>query len=144
MNGQGQRPAGFDAAACPIIARHFYGLRPIVTAFRRKHAADPLSLGPGELARACELRKRGLHLRLIEAWRPHPTHLKTERTKLMTEQELTSLRTIVRYLWRDEQQNFAECQLNDGVLPDDHVFAHLETLSRYLTRAKATDVSPFI
>ena len=70
----------------------------------------------------------------------------------MTEQELTSLRTVIRYLWRDEQKNFEECELNDGGPPDDHVFSHLETLDRYLTRAQADDVpselisgvSPFI
>ena len=34
---------------------------------KRTHARRT---GPGELARARELRKRGLHLRLIDAWRP--------------------------------------------------------------------------
>ncbi len=58
----------------------------------------------------------------------------------MTEQELASLRTVIRYLWRDEQKNFEECELNDGEPPDDHVFSHLETLGRYLTRAQAVDV----
>ena len=58
----------------------------------------------------------------------------------MTEQELESLKTVIRYLWRDEQKNFEGCELNDGGPPDDHVFSHLETLGRYLTRAQATDV----
>ncbi len=62
----------------------------------------------------------------------------------MTEQELTSLRTVIRYLWRDEQKNFEECELNDGGPPDDHVFPHLETLGRYLTHEQAADVSLFI
>ncbi len=70
----------------------------------------------------------------------------------MTEQELISLRTVIRYLWRDERKNFEECGVNDGRPPDDHIFSHLETLGRYLTRAQAADVpseqtsnvSPFI
>ncbi len=40
----------------------------------------------------------------------------------MTEQELASLRTVIRYLWCDEQKNFEECELNDGGPPDDHIF----------------------
>ena len=60
----------------------------------------------------------------------------------MTEQELASLRTVINYLWRDEQINFEECELNDGGPSDDHVFSHLETLNRYLTRAQAADVPP--
>ena len=28
MSGQGQRPADFDATACPIIARHIFGIEP--------------------------------------------------------------------------------------------------------------------
>jgi len=51
----------------------------------------------------------------------------------MTEQELTSLKTVVRHLWRDEQKHFDECELNDGGAPDDHIFRHLETLRRYVT-----------
>ncbi len=62
----------------------------------------------------------------------------------MTEQELTSLKTVVQYLWCDEQKNFEECKLNGDEPSDDHVLSHLETLGRYLTRAQATDVSPFI
>ncbi len=70
----------------------------------------------------------------------------------MTEQELTSLRTVIRYLWRDEQKNFEECELNDGGAPDDHIFRHLETLGRYLNHEptndvpseQTSDVSPFI
>ncbi len=62
----------------------------------------------------------------------------------MTEQELESLKTVIRYLWRDEQKDFEECELNDGEAPDDHVFRHLETLGRYLAHERAADVSPFI
>ena len=28
MSGRGQRPAGFDATACPILARHWFGVEP--------------------------------------------------------------------------------------------------------------------
>ena len=62
----------------------------------------------------------------------------------MTEQELRSLRQVIRYLWRDEQKNFEECELSDDEAPDDHIFPHLETLDRYVTREQAADVSPFI
>ena len=70
----------------------------------------------------------------------------------MTEQELRSLRTVINYLWRDEQKNFEECELNDGKEPDDHIFRHLETLDHYLNREpiddvpseQTSDISPFI
>ena len=62
----------------------------------------------------------------------------------MTEQELASLRTVIRYLWRDEQKNFEECELNDGAPPDDHIFSRLETLRRYVTHEQAAVVPPFI
>jgi hypothetical protein len=102
----------------------------------KKTHARPL--GPGELARALELRKRGLHLRLIEAGGRDPTHPKPQGTD-MTEQELESLKTVIRFLWRDEQKNFEECELNDGGPPDDHIFSHLETLGRYVTDKQADD-----
>ena len=51
----------------------------------------------------------------------------------MNQQELESLQTVIRYLWRDEQMNFDECEINDGGAPDDHIFRHLETLRRYVT-----------
>ena len=116
---------------------------------KRTHARPT---GRGELARARELRKRGLHLRLIEAWRPNPSHVKTDRTKHMTEQELKSLHRVIQYLWRDEQKNFEECGLNDGKAPDDHIFRDVKTLDRYLAREltagvpseQTADVSPFI
>ena len=62
----------------------------------------------------------------------------------MTEQELDSLNTMIQYLWCDEQKHFEECELNDGEAPDDHIFRHLETLTRYLTQKQVADVSPFI
>ena len=107
--------------------------------------------GPGELARARELRKRGLHLRLIEAWRPYPPHIKTEKIRHMTEHELKSLRTVVNFLWRDEQKHFKEMEAA-GDDPGDHIFRHLQTLDHYLNREpidnvpseQTSDVSPFI
>ena len=62
----------------------------------------------------------------------------------MNDQELESLRTVIRYLWRPEQKNFTERERTDGAPPDDHIFSHLETLRRYLTHEQAADVSPFI
>ena len=57
----------------------------------------------------------------------------------MTEQELDSLKTVIRYLWRDEQRHFEECELNDGEAPDDHIFRHLETLRRYVADEQPDD-----
>ncbi len=70
----------------------------------------------------------------------------------MTEKELKSLRTVVEYLWNDEQKNFEECEHNDGTAPGDHIFRHLETLDACLARELTDDVpseptsnvSPFI
>ena len=62
----------------------------------------------------------------------------------MTEQELDSLKTVVDYLWRHEQKDFEEHELNDGGAPDDHIFPHLETLRRCVANQRAADVSPFI
>ena len=70
----------------------------------------------------------------------------------MTEKEFKSLRTVVEYLWNDEQKNFHECEFNDGKAPGDHIFRHLETLDGYMAREltadapteQTSDVSPFI
>ena len=62
----------------------------------------------------------------------------------MTQQELESLKTVIRFLWREEQKDFEECEVNDGEAPDDHIFWHLETLRRYVATERAADVSPFI
>ncbi len=62
----------------------------------------------------------------------------------MNEQELESLNTVIRYLWREEQKDFEKSEVNDGGAPDNHVFRHLETLRRYLANERAADVSPFI
>ena len=62
----GAPPGGSDAPSF----EHCTGKqqRPEHTHPRRRRSSRPI--GPGQLARARELRKRGLHLRLIEAWRP--------------------------------------------------------------------------
>ncbi len=59
----------------------------------------------------------------------------------MTEQELTSLRTVVRYLWRDEQRNLEACELN-GVDTGGHIFRHVETLDGYLLREHGAGAWP--
>ncbi len=131
-HAQGSQPADFDpaddfdATTQPIIAKHYFG-------FHRKRACGRRAPGPGELARARELRKRGLHLRLIEAWRPFLTHPHTKRTRHMAEQELKSLRTVINFLWRDEQRHFEDMEAA-GEDPGDHVFPHLEALNGYLMR----------
>ena len=69
----------------------------------------------------------------------------------MTEKELKSLRTVISYLWRDEQKNFEDMEAV-GDDRDDHIFRHLETLDHYLNRGPiddgpselTSDVSPFI
>ncbi len=131
MNGhqQGQHLADFDPEAHPIIARHWLGLP-------RKWACGRRPLGPGEVARARELRKRGIHLRLVAAVINSPQNTRNQN---MTEQELESLKTVIRYLWRDEQKNFEECELNDGKAPDDHIFRHVDSLNGYLLREHNAD-----
>ena len=62
----------------------------------------------------------------------------------MNEQELESLKTVIRHLWCDEQKDFEASELNDGGAPDNHIFRHLETLRRYPAHERAADVSPFI
>ncbi len=116
-------PAGFDATACPIIARHFFAVGPLV----------PI----GQVLPA-------VFANLTRTMVANTNSPQNHRNKDMNKQKLESLNTVIRYLWRDEQRHFEECELNDGEAPDDHVFRHLETLRRYMTRAKATDVSPFI
>ncbi len=60
----------------------------------------------------------------------------------MNEQELESLRTVIHYLWRDEQRHFEDIETAAGD-PGDHIFRHLETLDRYVTDEQAADVPPF-
>ncbi len=57
----------------------------------------------------------------------------TTRNQIMTEKEFKSLRTVVEYLWNDEQKYFHECEFNDGKAPGDHVFRHLLVLGDCLT-----------
>ena len=56
----------------------------------------------------------------------------------MTEQELKSLRTVINYVWRDEQRHIEETEVA-GDDTDDHIFRHLETLDHYLTRKQTAD-----
>ena len=51
----------------------------------------------------------------------------------MTEKELKSLRTVVNFLWRDEQRHYADMKAG-GDDPGDHVFLHLLVLDGCLTR----------
>ena len=69
--------------------------------------------------------------------------LQSERNRTMTGQELKSLRTVIDFLWRDEQKHFEDMKAA-GDDPGDHIFQHLETLRRYLAHERAADVSPFI
>ncbi len=71
-------------------------------------------------------------LRIVDKLEHQITHLETKRTEKMTEQELKSLRHVIRYLWRDEQKNFEDCKLNGDT--DDHIFSYLKTLNDYLEK----------
>ena len=66
---------------------------------------------------------------------------KFERGHSMTEQELESLNTVVRYLWCDEQRHFEDM---DAVGHDTvgHIFLHVETLDGYLLRQHDAGVQP--
>ena len=116
-------PANFDPAAHPIIGQHFFNVGPQLP------IGQVLPAVLADLARTMAASSNSLQ---------------NQRNKEMNEQELESLNTVIRYLWRDEQKNFEECEVNDGEAPDDHIFRHLETLRRYLTHDQAADVSPFI
>ena len=65
QSGADQASANFTPERFPILARHWFGLRPAGTAYPPKRTAGPRSLAPGELVNARELRNRGLHLRLV-------------------------------------------------------------------------------
>ncbi len=115
---QGRPPADFDAAAHPIIARHFFAVGPLV----------PIGQGlPAVFA----------NLTRTMAGNSNPPQ--NHRNKDMTEQEIDSLNTVVNFLWRDEQKHFEECELNDGGAPNDHLFRHLETLRRYVENEQPDD-----
>ena len=125
MSGPAQDlpPADFNPAAHPIIARHFFAVGPLVP------IGQVLPAVFADLTRTTAANSN-----------PPRNH----RNKDMNQQELESLNTVIRFLWRDEQKHFEECELNDGGAPDDHVFRHLETLRRYVANERAADVSPFI
>ncbi len=112
------RPADFYPAACPILARHFFDVGPL------RPIGQILPAVIADLART-----------MVANTNSPQNH----RNKDMNEQELESLNTVIRYLWRDEQRHFEECELNDGEAPDEHVFRHLETLRRYVTDEQADD-----
>ncbi len=118
---QGQPPADFNPAAHPIISRHFFAVGPLV----------PIGqVLPAVLAN------------LARRMAANTNSPRNQRDKDMTEQELNSLQTVIRFLWRDEQKHFEECELNDGGAPDDHIFRHLETLRRYMADEQPDDSAP--
>ena len=115
---QGSQPADFDPAAYPILARHFFAVGPL----------RPIGqVLPAVLAN------------LARTMAANTNSPQNHRDKDMTEQELDSLKTVIRYLWRGEQRDFAEREVNDGGAPDEHVFRHLETLRRYVTDEQPDD-----
>ncbi len=59
----------------------------------------------------------------------------------MTEKELTSLRTVVRYLWCDEQKHFEDMKAA-GDDTGDHIFPHVEMLDGYLLREHGAGAWP--
>ena len=117
-HAQGSQPANVDLAAYPILATHFFAVGPLV----------PIGqVLPAVLAN------------LTRTMAANSNPLQTQRNKDMNEQDLESLNTVIRYLWREEQRHFEECEINDGGAPDDHIFRHLETLRRYVTDEQAED-----
>ncbi len=105
-------PDDFDSAAYPILARHFFSVGPL------RPIGQVLPAVFTDLARTMVANTNSLQSR---------------RIKHMTEQEHESLKTVIRYLWCDEQKHFDNCEINDGGAPDNHIFRHLETLRRYTT-----------
>ena len=65
-DGRSARPPAGSDASIDIVLANSNG--PQHTRPARRRSTHPP--GPGELARARELRRRGLHLKLIETWRP--------------------------------------------------------------------------
>ena len=61
------RPGGIGRGPLELIAADHSDF-PEHSPPARRRSRRPI--GPGELAVARELRRRGLHLKLIEAWRP--------------------------------------------------------------------------
>ena len=54
----------------------------------------------------------------------------------MTEQQLDSLKTVVRFFWRDEQRHFEDMKANGDALAG-HIFLHLSCLDHYLNHEPA-------
>ena len=65
---KGKPPARDRRLSKRVLAEGFDALR-VTPKTSRKQAYQRRPLGPGERAAARELRKRGLHLKLVEAWR---------------------------------------------------------------------------
>ncbi len=61
-------PPDFDPVAMPILAEHWFDSRPLAYIPRGRRLLR--QLGPGARATARELRRRGLHLRVIEGGTP--------------------------------------------------------------------------
>ncbi len=57
----------------------------------------------------------------------------------MTEQQFDSLRTVVRFFWRDEQRHFEDMKANGDALAG-HIFLHLNCLDHYLNHEPTGDV----
>ena len=117
-HAQGAQPADFDPAAYPILARHFFAVGPLV----------PI----GQVLPA-------VFANLPRTMAANTNSPRNQRDKDMTEQELDSLKTVIRHLWREEQKDFEKREVNNGGAPDDHIFSHLETLRRYLAHERAAD-----
>ncbi|WP_296015077.1 hypothetical protein [uncultured Treponema sp.] len=47
--------------------------------------------------------------------------------KILTEESLASIKTVVDYLWEDEEKDYEECFASDGNI-DNHIFKHLRKL----------------
>lgn len=47
--------------------------------------------------------------------------------KILTEESLASIKTVVDYLWKDEEKDYEEC-LVSGKNVDNHIFKHLRKL----------------
>ena len=120
MSGPAQDlpPADFNPAAHPIIARHFFAVGPLV----------PI----GQVLPA-------IFADLTRTTAANSNPPRNHRNKDMNQQELESLNTVIRYLWREEQEDFEKREVNDGGAPDDHVFRRLETLRCYVTDEQADD-----
>lgn len=47
--------------------------------------------------------------------------------KILTEESLASIKTVVDYLWKDEEKDYEECLSTDGNI-DNHIFKHFRKL----------------